>query len=658
MSDTKYYRIHNASNKNSWMVTEDQLHKLKGKHSHFISTSYYNEEQFKEFQKTKSVAGVTDTKTNQLWFDFDSHTDVTQSQRDSVELISRLEKAGFASENIESYYSGSKGFHVIVKLQNELNSTQVKKIVSKFKEGLTTLDLQIYDANRILRAPNTKHEKTDLYKIPLKYEELSTMNLEQIQETAKQPRILTSALPGVMPPNMLVESVKSEVKPSVIDEKDPLKIKEIDFYNKPFGFKDYKWALAQGRFEIGQRHISLITVAATCKALKYGEDMTRAICETADRLHCELTNDEPIDESKLEKEIIGSVFSSNWSGGQFSKDNNTFLSEYCSKYGFENTSDVDHAQVVQIHDIHESYKDFVVNIDKNTITTGIEELDKAMPITVGTHLGIVGSASSGKTLIALEILKHTSMKNVPTVIASLDMHRNRLYEKLLYKVSGDMNKGNPLTREELYKTFQTNNDEKLHSEVKRQYGNVYFYDRSSPSVKDIREFVLNVERTTGTKVKLLMIDYFERVGSEINDATASSLKVASEIQDLINDLNLAVITLVQPNKFALTGGPDNPILSYTAIKGSSFLYQSFRGIVSIWRPFFTPKTKHLDEFLEMAILKNDLGEQDMFKFNFNGRAGTITSMTDEDYMTYNQYLEEKKEISAKDQPEQPFRKPF
>src|SRR5271165_7557808 len=139
-----------------------------------------------------------------------------------------------------------------------------------------------------------------------------------------------------------------------------------------------------------------------------------------------------------------------------------------------------------------------------------------------------------------------------------------------------------------------------------------------------------------------MIDYFERIGSEISDATASSLKVANELQDLLNDLNLAIITLVQPNKFSLAGGPDTPILNYTAIKGSSFLYQSFRSIISIWRPFFTPRTKHLDHFLEMAILKNDLGELDTFKFNWDGKTGTIWDMGEEDMMEYNKAIAEKK----------------
>jgi hypothetical protein len=213
--------------------------------------------------------------------------------------------------------------------------------------------------------------------------------------------------------------------------------------------------------------------------------------------------------------------------------------------------------------------------------------------------------------------------------------------------------GKTLSKSELYKKFHDEEDHLLVEEVKKQFGNVYFYDRSSPRVADIRQFIMQVEAQTGQKVKLLMIDYFERVGCDITEPTAASFRISNEIQDLLNDFNLAVVTLVQPNKFSLSGGPDTPILNYTAIKGSSFLYQSFRSIVSIWRPFFNPMLKDMDHFLEMAILKNDLGELDHFKFNWNGATGTITEMNREQEQQYIDALAEKKAIMTPDDGDEP-----
>ena len=95
----------------------------------------------------------------------------------------------------------------------------------------------------------------------------------------------------------------------------------------------------------------------------------------------------------------------------------------------------------------------------NTIKTGIAELDKVLPLTIGMNLGIIGAASSGKTAMALKILKNTSEAGVVSVFASLDMRRNRLFEKLLYRVSG-------LSREDLYDRI-----------LKNQAGDIDWFDK-------------------------------------------------------------------------------------------------------------------------------------------------------------------------------------
>jgi hypothetical protein len=223
---------------------------------------------------------------------------------------------------------------------------------------------------------------------------------------------------------------------------------------------------------------------------------------------------------------------------------------------------------------------------------------------------------------------------VISVFASLDMHRNRLFEKLLYKASNQ-------SREKIYEDFKQDKEEEYLDVISRDYGNVWFYDRSSPTVADIREYILEVQRKTGKRVRFLMLDYFERVNSDKSEDTSASKDISGKLQDLVNDLDIALITLVQPNKFSLGGGPDTPIKSYTSIKGSSFLYQSFRSIVSIWRPFYTPEWSHLDNYMQMAILKNDLGEIGMETFGWRGKTGDIYELTQTEKEIFEKLLEEK-----------------
>jgi hypothetical protein len=220
------------------------------------------------------------------------------------------------------------------------------------------------------------------------------------------------------------------------------------------------------------------------------------------------------------------------------------------------------------------------------------------------------------------------------------MHRNRLFEKLLYKTSG-------LSREELYKRIKEGTASPIFNKVREEYKNVYFYDRSAPTVDNIREYINQVQEQTGKKVKLVMLDYFERVNSDKSEDTAASKDVAGKLQDLVNDFDICMVTLVQPNKFALASGPDSPITNYTAIKGSSFLYQSFRSIISIWRPFFNPEYAEYDKFLQMAILKNDLGELDMFNFGWHGKKGEIWELAQEGEEELERLLKLKANAKAK-----------
>lgn len=635
---TQYVRVTNSFTDRGRLIPFEEVEKaIDFTKEQYVSTYYYNQEQFDKFKTTGTVAGVSDVFTDKVWFDFDSvNPDV--SKQSAVKTIERLNKDGIPTEDIEIYFSGNKGYHLVVNVNRKLKPKEVQAICNKYAGDLPAFDPSLYDYVQVLRAAGSKHQVSGLHKIPLTFKQVSGLSTEEIKTIA-----------------ISVDNVNNEfewktVKPKdefyivpVIKEKPKVEFKEIDWSQRPNYWKPYKWALLQGYFDGGERHNALLVIAATCRALGYDKDTAYYMCKSAMKKQALRLNAKEFPKEELYNDIVKSVYSENWKGGAYSPKNNLWLQKYCEKMGFNEDEKED--EVIDIAGVHGSFKDFVVNIDKNTIKTGIKSLDDAMPITTGMNLGIVGAASAGKTAIALEILKNTSEAGVVSVIASLDMHRNRLFEKLLYKVSASLY-GKPLSRPALYKMFQDNKENELMVELKKQYSNVYFYDRSCPTVGDLRKFIKQVEESTGKKVKLCMVDYFERLGSDISDATASSLKIAGELQDLINDFNIALITLVQPNKFSLSGGAESPILSYTAIKGSSFLYQSFRAIVSLWRPFFTPMTKEMDRFMEMAILKNDLGELGHFVFNWEGSTGSITEMQEEQYDVYRQYLKEKKEADA------------
>lgn len=621
--EKKYYNFKIGLGTRPTLLTWDEIKNtpIPAGQDAYVSIFAYNEEHKKRVDETGSVAGIKDVTTNALVWDFDN-TNPEIARLDAVSLVERLVKLySVDKDTIQCYYSGSKGVHVVLPISRTINPNEFKKATGEIAKDLPTFDPVVSDPARVLRLKSTQHQKTGLYKIALSVEDLMNLDMASIQRLAEFPDtgVKYKNNPATLPDNLF--KVEEKKKLELVTEKTMLEDNSYD--NPPKGWKQYKWALAQGWFEEGERHNALMVIAATARGLGYSKDHAYYLCKAALKKQALRTNTPEFDKAELWENIIEkSVYSDTWSGGQYSVDNNPWLKKYCERMNFDMSKGVDAVEITQLHNIEAEFVDFVKNIDKNTILTGIPELDEALPLTVGMNLGVIGAASSGKTALALKILKNTSDAGVVSVFASLDMRRNRLFEKLLYRVSG-------LSRHELYEKIKNDEAGPIFEQVKKEYANVYFYDRSCPTVEDIRSYIYKIEETTGKKVKLVMIDYFERVNADKSDDTAASKEVAGKLQDLVNDLNVCLITLVQPNKFSLSSGPDSPILNYTSIKGSSFLYQSFRSIISIWRPFFTPELKDHDKFLQMAILKNDLGELDLFNFGWDGKRGDIWGIGEE-----------------------------
>ena len=114
-----------------------------------------------------------------------------------------LERWKIAPAATQVYFSGSKGFHLMLDTRLFARVAPSKNLPAIFDslrrhlalelpEALrATVDLSIKDRVRLLRLPNTIHEKSKLYKIILSPAELQKFSPDQIRELAKNPRPLT-----------------------------------------------------------------------------------------------------------------------------------------------------------------------------------------------------------------------------------------------------------------------------------------------------------------------------------------------------------------------------------------------------------------------------------------------------------------------------------
>lgn len=113
--------------------------------------------------------------------------------RDLKIIINKLKSEFYLNtDDIQIYFSGSKGFHLIIdekvfgfEPSRKLNK-DFKKIAIYLKAYTLTkcIDTKIYDYKRLFRIPNTINIKSNLYKIYIKYEELINMTFNDLSERA------------------------------------------------------------------------------------------------------------------------------------------------------------------------------------------------------------------------------------------------------------------------------------------------------------------------------------------------------------------------------------------------------------------------------------------------------------------------------------------
>lgn len=128
---------------------------------------------------------------------FKSDNDYQKVKRDLLHVVTALNITySVPMEYIRVYFSGNKGFHVLVDPEifgiepgpslNELYRAvahDLKKI-TMFK----TVDTGIYDRVRLFRLPNSIHGETGLYKVPVSIDFIRSSTFQDIVEYASMPK--------------------------------------------------------------------------------------------------------------------------------------------------------------------------------------------------------------------------------------------------------------------------------------------------------------------------------------------------------------------------------------------------------------------------------------------------------------------------------------
>jgi len=143
-----------------------------------------------------SVAGYKGkVRFSFLAIDFDSITDLNESLTWIRELITKLVKENEVNpEHLRYYFSGNKGFHLeipswMIDDQHEPSAEYPDILKAMVQELTSHADLSLYQTLRLYRINNTINSKSGLYKIELKYDEITSLSVEEIKKLATRRRL-------------------------------------------------------------------------------------------------------------------------------------------------------------------------------------------------------------------------------------------------------------------------------------------------------------------------------------------------------------------------------------------------------------------------------------------------------------------------------------
>jgi hypothetical protein len=219
-------------------------------------------------------------------------------------LVMRRLKTVFSlsDKDIELYFSGSKGFHILVshsifgfEPSRDINK-QYKKIAIDLKTYTVnkSVDTKIYDNKRLFRVPNTINHKTGLYKVPISYDKIKEINsFEELRKYASSkkpmmPRIYKFNPKARLAFDELIERIDTEEKAKVntklakkfIQRKELLPcVQYILNHGAAKGNRNNSTvALANSLFQVGKEYGEVLEIITYWNATK---------------------NDEPLDESEI-----------------------------------------------------------------------------------------------------------------------------------------------------------------------------------------------------------------------------------------------------------------------------------------------------------------------------------------------------------------------
>ena len=432
-----------------------------------------------------------------------------KSQQDTILAVKKINKLyNINIDELYIYFSGSKGFHVLIpekiygnQQPQENISLKVKRfIVEKFSD-IESVDTKIYEDHRIFRVANSKHQKTGLYKIQISFEELN-LPIEEIKNIAKKPRVFTRKETPRYNDGFsrdLSIHLNSDIKEDVV-----IKNTSDNFFAPAKTGSRNQKLFYQAQYFFKTTEINREGIFNILSSINYASQ-------------------NPIDKDELKQLILSAE-------------------SYAPKNNFEEIKAYTFTELIDIWKQDN-------NLEKRKIDLLFKSLNKEFGGKLrGKMGGIVGYGGSKKSLFAQLVSLVNAKNGLSSIYSNMEMGVSALMDRYIDMIAESSKPFYNASKElsELYQQENIDIDNHLLEISKITSNKIHICQNSSMTAEKYRKLINKTEEENG-KVDILIVDGLSMMGGKGTE-TENYTQNSKELKDLSKDYNILVLLILHASK--------------------------------------------------------------------------------------------------------------
>lgn len=494
-------------------------------------------------------------------------------------------------ESIYVAFSGNKGFHVAIPFNVVTEEVEFRKdfyqvyrrYVEELTKGFKFIDLGIYNPVRIFRITNTKHNETNLFKIPLDIEELSDEKLN-IKTLAKKPRTMERTLPNEFGVCDYLNRIWNLVSKLEVKEKEE-KLKEHNAFQIALSSQP----------EVGGRHDALTKIVGYLIDRNVGMSEALAICRNWDKQLSDPLGD------RLEIDVKG-IYKSYWDKRPQAKQIEEVSFEELLVYGSKYT------------DVYDRHIDRISQFGR--VKTGYPIIDQPMRGMIAGEVGVVvGKTSVGKSAFVQNLALNNVEAGRRILFFSLEMPIETVTERNLQMLLGRSGQHIEELRQQGHQ-FIIDDIEKANNTL----DNFATIATQGIQYNLIEDYIKRTEDYFGEKLDIVLIDYAGLIKFEGGSLYEQQSGIARDLKALSQRTMTSIITLSQVSKNYKETDP----LDLDSTRDSGVVVEASDYVIGLWRSNrYNPEAVELDG----SLLKNRNGSRADFSAHFSRKSLRYTLET-------------------------------